>query len=157
MVLGHVSMAQPTMAQSAVALPATNYCAQQLYFKRMIYGQDRQCGTACDGTACNVAQPAMAESAMWVRPEGTWPAPRAQKMLGLLASCRWPSRLDHWRSLPVQLIAYVNDLFLRPVPLRCRSRAAATELQQQGCSWFLRRHVEGLLCDKEARPEGCSR
>ena len=70
MVLGHVSMAQPTMAQSAVALPATNYRAQQLYFKRMIYGQDRQCGTACDGTACNVAQPAMAESAMWVRPEG---------------------------------------------------------------------------------------
>ena len=82
MVLGHVSMAQPTMAQSAVALPATNYRAQQLYFKRMIYGQDRQCGTACDGTACNVAQPAMAQPAIleemsfWkkgARPEGSLP------------------------------------------------------------------------------------
>ena len=91
----------------------------------MVYGQDLQCGTVCDGTACNLAQPAMAESAMWVRPEGTWPAPRAQKMLGLLASCRWPLRLDHWRSLPVQLIADMNDLFLY---------VAGAELQQQSCS-----------------------
>ena len=50
---------------------------------------------------------------------------KAQNMLGFLASCRWPSRLDHWRPLPVQLVADVNDLFLY---------AAGAELQQQSCS-----------------------
>ena len=50
---------------------------------------------------------------------------KAQNMLGFLASCRWPSRLDYWRALPVQLIADVNDLFLY---------AAGAELQQQSCS-----------------------
>ena len=37
-------MAQPTMAQSAVALPATNYRAQQLYDKndgaQQLYGKN---------------------------------------------------------------------------------------------------------------------
>ena len=50
---------------------------------------------------------------------------KAQNMLGFLASSRWLSRLDHWRSLPVQLNADANYLFLY---------AAGAKLQQQSCS-----------------------
>ena len=54
---------------------------------------------------------------------------KAQNMLGFLASCRWPSRLDHWRSLPVQLIADMNDLFLYAAGAELQQQAAAAGLQ----------------------------
>ena len=37
---------------------------------------------------------------------------KAAKVLEYLAGCRWPSRLDHWRVNPSQLMADMNDLFL---------------------------------------------
>ena len=37
---------------------------------------------------------------------------KAAKVLEYLAGCRWPSRLDHWRVNPFQLMADMNDLFL---------------------------------------------
>ena len=37
---------------------------------------------------------------------------KAQKVLMYLASCRWPSKLDHWRASPVHLSSDMSDMFI---------------------------------------------
>ena len=37
---------------------------------------------------------------------------KAKKVVHYLAGCRWPSKLDHWRALPIDLLTDMNDLFL---------------------------------------------
>ena len=37
---------------------------------------------------------------------------KAKKVVQYIAGCRWPSQLDHWRSLPIDLLTDMNDLFI---------------------------------------------
>ena len=37
---------------------------------------------------------------------------KATKVLQYIAGCRWPSKLDHWRPLPKDLLTDMNDLFI---------------------------------------------
>ena len=37
---------------------------------------------------------------------------KANKVVQYIAGCRWPAKLDHWQSLPIDLLTDMNDLFI---------------------------------------------